>query len=538
MVKGVTKETLDGISLEWFEKTSRSLRRESLLFKPNRRVHIPKANGKLRPLGIASPRDKIIQQAMTMVMETILEPSFLDSSHGFRPHRGCHTALRQVKSWTGVPWIIEGDIKSFFDMIDHHILANLIDKHIAEKRLFNLYWKFVKAGYVEFNDKKQTYIAPDMGVPQGGILSPLLSNVVLHELDRYMETRRLKFEADSNGQPPKVLNPEYYRISRLIQKCRKANARPELEAALKLRNRVSSKIANPLGTRITYVRYADDWLVGVWGPKSTAVSLKSDIADFLQSLKLTLSEEKTLITNTRRDKVKFLGTYIRRMTPIHGRLSHPSSAGHVRMTAPMDILTKRLREKGFWRPGPSGPRAKWIPNFVNWPIKDMILRFRTILSGLLNYYSFADNIGSLSYIYFLLHGSLRSTICRKLDMRIREFYATFGPKITIQIPTKAKGYVDLDFPRPSLKRTPMKFQGRLHLDKDPMGIKDWKVSTISALDQCCANCASTRDIEMHHLRHLKTMNAKLDSCTPPSPSPPPNSGGEGAGGGRKDDGLN
>ena len=128
MVRGSTRETLDGISNEWFEKASVKLRHESYKLKPNRRVHIPKANGKLRPLGIASPRDKIIQQAMRMVMETVLEPKFLNSSHGFRPHRGCHTALKEIRSWRGVPWIIEGDIKSFFDSIDHHILEQLLDR--------------------------------------------------------------------------------------------------------------------------------------------------------------------------------------------------------------------------------------------------------------------------------------------------------------------------------------------------------------------------------------------------------------------------
>ena len=98
MARGVDRETLDGITLEWFEKTSRELQLELYQFRPNRRVYIPKANGKLRPLGIASPRDKIIQQAMNMVLETVLEPRFHDTSHGFRPFRGCHTALRQVKS--------------------------------------------------------------------------------------------------------------------------------------------------------------------------------------------------------------------------------------------------------------------------------------------------------------------------------------------------------------------------------------------------------------------------------------------------------
>ena len=146
MVRGSTSETLDGITLEWFEKTSERLRWETYKLKPGRRVYIPKANGKLRPLGISSPRDKIIQQAMNMVLETILEPKFLDTSHGFRPYRGCHTALETIRSWKGVPWIIEGDIKSFFDSIDHHLLEGLLEKHFHEKRLFAFYWRLVQAG--------------------------------------------------------------------------------------------------------------------------------------------------------------------------------------------------------------------------------------------------------------------------------------------------------------------------------------------------------------------------------------------------------
>lgn len=228
MVKGVTKETLDGITIEWFNKTSLSLRKEHYRLKPNRRVYIPKPNGKLRPLGISSPRDKIIQQAMLMVMETVLEPKFHDTSHGFRPKRGCHTALRAVRSWRGVPWIIEGDIKSYFDSIDHNLLADLLKRHFAEKRLFNLYWKLVKAGYIEFTGKKQTYVAADVGVPQGGIVSPLLSNLFLHELDIYMENQRLEREAASRGKLISIQNPTYKSLTYTIGKCVEARARADL----------------------------------------------------------------------------------------------------------------------------------------------------------------------------------------------------------------------------------------------------------------------------------------------------------------------
>lgn len=162
---------------------------------------------------------------------------------------------------------------------------------------------------------------------------------------------------------------------------------------------------------------------GVWGTKATARSLKSNIASFLNSLRLQLSEEKTLITNTRQGKVKFLGTIINRVSPTRGRLAFPTLAGRLRMNVPLQSLCRRLREKGFWKPTVNGPVSQAITHFIHWPIKDIILRFRTILSGLFQYYSFVNNRGSLSYIYHLLHSSLRNTICRKLDIGVREFYA-------------------------------------------------------------------------------------------------------------------
>ncbi|KAF8414396.1 type II intron maturase-domain-containing protein [Tirmania nivea] len=238
-----------------------------------------------------------------------------------------------------------------------------------------------------------------MGVPQGGILSPLLSNVILHELDLYIEKRRKDYIKSNETRKPFVANPKYA---------------------------------------------AQTQLARLWGTKREAESLKTDISCFLKTLSLSLSEEKTLITNTRRGQIKFLGTHIRRLTPTHGRLSKPSSAGNIRMTAPMKILTKRLREKNFCKFAPvgkksSGMKPLGIPSFSPWPIKDIILRYRAILNGILNYYSFADNRGSLSYIYFILHGSLRNTICRKLDIGIREFYRIYGPDITIRLQTKQKG---------------------------------------------------------------------------------------------------
>jgi len=293
---------------------------------------------------------------------------------------------------------------------------------------------------------------------------------MLHELDIYMEKLKLLREAASLGHKPTTRNPLYSSASNTIRKCVKLRARTDLSkdsrkqihsllyAALRLRKRTRSELRNPGHSKIDYVRYADDWLVGVWGPKSLA-NLRHNIGSFLQSLGLALSEEKTLITNTRRGKVKFLGTLIKRIAPTRG--SPTRAAGNLWLTAPLSILAKRLRDKGFWKPGPNGPIALGITEFIPLPVKDMILRYRTILAGFLNYYSFADNIGSLIYIYHLLRQSLRNTICRKYDMSARKFLATYGQNITIRIKKKDGKWVNLDFPPPKLIRSPNNFQGTL-----------------------------------------------------------------------------
>jgi group II intron reverse transcriptase/maturase len=284
MVPGTDEETLDGISESWFRETSKSLRDETFRPKPSRRIYIPKKNGKLRPIGISSPRDKIIQQSMKLVMESVLDPKFLDSSHGFRPHRGCHTALKEVRSWKGVSWIIEGDIKGFFDSIDHQILAKLIEKHFAEARLMHLYWKFVKAGYVEWETRE--FVKSALGVPQGSVISPLLSNVILHELDLFLKGLIEERARENAELRPLLVNPMYHRLT--MQLARVDKKKLSLKAAghflsyqdrqrrktiIRDRRKVSSLVPNADVVRLKYVRYADDWLVGVWGNKGDAIRL-------------------------------------------------------------------------------------------------------------------------------------------------------------------------------------------------------------------------------------------------------------------------
>lgn len=526
MVKGIDEITLDGINEEWFEKTSRELIREQYQFKPVRRVHIPKANGKMRPLGIGSPRDRIIQQAMKIVMESVLEPPFSDMSHGFRPNRGCHTALKEIREWKGVAWFIEGDIKAFFDNIDHNILEGLIEEYFKDARLIHLYWKLVRAGYVEWDTRK--YVPSNVGVPQGGIISPLLSNLVLHKLDKFIEEKIKILENSNNNELPYIKNPKYhnmeakiYRLNRKIRdKKGNQNDKDKLKLLISERRKMKSTIPNPkFEARIKYVRYADDWLIGIWGNKTFAENLKLEIKKKLEKLKLELSEEKTLITNARTERAKFLGTYIKKLWVKGTLLTKNSKArlrrrvpgGNLWMTAPILDICKKLEKEGFmWIDKKGVYKAKAIPKFISIPLWDLVIRYKAIYSGYIQYYSFVDNIYLFNKIYWILMGSLKMTIRRKYKLSWRMVNQKWGRNVSIK--KRVKGIdKSQQFEFKELARKPMNFKISIKKWEDPIRTKLWDISTISNIGELCANCGASENIEMHHLKHIKTINTKLNT---------------------------
>src|SRR5438309_3962116 len=313
MTPGTDEETLDGFSLETIRGIIQEMRTEQFRFKPVRTTFIPKTNGKMRKLGIPCVRDKIVQEVMRLILEAIYDSPhgayFQETSHGFRPNRSCHTALREFRGkWSAVNWIVEGDIHACFDELDHHVLVSLLHKKIHDQRFLNLIGKLLKAGYMDLHGTKRDSL---VGSPQGSLVSPILANVYLHELDEFVEGLRQELEKGKE----KHRDPIYRNVSK--QKARMAargeTRTKEFKAIVKwMRTLPSRQVYDPEYIRIRYLRYADDWCVGVNGSHALAEEIKQRIKTFLwDRLKLTLSEKKTHITNARTEEAFFLGTTLK-----------------------------------------------------------------------------------------------------------------------------------------------------------------------------------------------------------------------------------
>lgn len=309
--KATDDETLDGISSEWFDKAANLIKAAQYKFKPARMKDIPKASSnEKRIITITNSRDKIIQKAIALVLEMIYERDevFLEVSHGFRPNKSCHTALKQIKyEWSAIPWYIEADVSKAFDDINRNILVNLLKKKISDKRFLDLIFQMYK---VDILNLEGFWLKKKNGIMQGNVLSPILCNIYLHELDSFVINDIInKYK---KGDRP-VVNKEYRKLiglkeheKRLPQHIQKTIARSRRRQIEK--RGIKRVVESEEFIRIKYVRYADDFIIGVRGSKELAEKICKLTQNFLSSvLGLKLNMDKTLITDTYAGKAKFLG---------------------------------------------------------------------------------------------------------------------------------------------------------------------------------------------------------------------------------------
>ncbi|CAG9619501.1 Group II intron-encoded protein LtrA [Sutcliffiella rhizosphaerae] len=429
LTKGTSEETIDGFSLQKIDEIIEQLKKGTFRFAPVRRVYIPKTNGKKRPLGVPNFKDKLVQEVMRMILENVYVPTFSDNSHGFREGRSCHTALSQIKNtWKGLTWCIKGDIKGFFDHIDHSVLLNLISKRINDHRFLLLIHNALTSGVIE----NWTYYKTYSGTPQGGIISPLLANVYLHEFDLFMEKQMENFDKGKIRER----NKEYTRIRSEIRTLSRRAKRLDEKNGHQLwegregfiktieelkRKQVLIPSVDPMDNnyqRMKYVRYSDDFVIGIAGSKDSAINVKDRIKDFLkQELHLELSEEKTLITHLE-NPIPFLGYEFCKWAEVkvtrvaYKNQKHPLKKRTLSGAIKLEIPEKRIKEFALTNGYGNLDNFKNIhrAKLINNSEIEILLTYNAELRGIANYYKLANNYHHLDKLFYLAESSFIKTI--------------------------------------------------------------------------------------------------------------------------------
>ena len=521
--KGSDGRSIDGMSLARIETLIASLKDESYQPHPSRRVHIPKKNGKMRPLGIPAFEDKLVQEVVRMILEAIYEGHFETTSHGFRPKRSCHTALLHIqKTFNGAKWFIEGDIKGFFDNIDHDVLVQILRERISDDRFIRLIRKFLKAGYVEDWTFHNTY----SGTPQGGIVSPILANIYLDKLDKYVKEYIRHFDKGTKRRPGKESNDLTNERKRTVRKLRKVKDGAEKAALVaRLKAIEQERAAFPSGDemdgsyrRLKYIRYADDFILGVIGSKEDAQRIKEDIKSFLsESLALELSEEKTLITHTGKS-AKFLGYEItvtrnnHQRRDVQGRLRR-TYGKRVRLNVSMATLRDKLLEYGAMEIKLRNGKEIWKPKCRSGLIfnddLEILDRYNRETVGFCNYYLIANNCVVLHNFRYIMEYSMYKTFAGKYRSTVRKINKKYRLNKLFTVKYEQKGVIkSRTFYKTSFKRRTTAFNGSC--DIEPYSIAD--VSRTNLTDRLkaekCELCGATGKLIMHHVRNLKDLKGK------------------------------
>jgi len=518
MTQGVDESTIDGFNTAKVEEIVSLLRLETYYPKPVRRTYIPKKNGTQRPLGIPTFTDKLVQEAIRLMLQAIYEPMFKDTSHGFRPGKSCHTALVQIKTTCkGTNWVIEGDIQGFFDHIDQAKLLEILSRRICDGRFLHLIDKFLKAGYMEFKQVHNSLT----GTPQGGIVSPILANIYLHELDVFMESLCERYSTQGTRkryQPYQELNLQRYH----------ARKREEYELAedilQKMRTMPSVDPYDQDYIKAKYTRYADDFVVMISGSKDLAVQMRSEIREFLRELRLELNMEKTLITNLATQRVPFLGYEIaktRENTAITkdtlGRKKRTANET-IQLLVPGEVIREKLQ------PFVANGKAVHHNARINLPLLDLVTQYNAEIRGLYNYYCLATDVSTKmgKFRYFHYH-SLLKTVARKEKCSMAQVLDKYGVDVKLKQKTGTRKLFGITYQTKEGMKTLTYFNDSIKKKEKPLegkaahGIIEVAIpqrhqilDRINAkkCELCGHESANASDVEVHHVRKLKDIKQK------------------------------
>jgi len=505
MTPGATGETVDGMSLAKIDAIIDLIRHERFRWQPVRRVMIPKANGKLRPLGIPSWTDKLLQEVVRSILEAYYEPQFNPHSHGFRPGRGCGSALAEIQTvWTGTKWFVEGDIKGCFDNIDHTVLLSILRERIHDGRLLTLIEGLLKAGYMEDWRYNKTL----SGTPQGGIISPLLSNIYMDRLDRFVEgTLVPEFTRGKNRRVPNEYLKVYKRMRKLAEAGKVAEAAEQKEI---LNTIPTTDHHDPKYRRLRYIRYADDFLLGFAGPRDEAETIKARITTFLRDeLKLEVSQEKTLISHAVNEPARFLGYEIK--TKFSAQ--KPQTNGYISLRIPKDKLKGYCdRYKKYGKPA---HRVYLIDNSDF----SIVGQYGAEYRGIVQYYLMADNVWWLDRLHWTMRVSLLKTLARKHKSTVLKMANTYRSRmepvrvVEVIIPRADKPALLASFGHPPLKRKPITTLEDIDPKSRVINSNRTELEQ-RLLADTCECCGSTDQVEVHHVRRISDLNVRAGQPAP------------------------
>ena len=515
LTKGVNNQTLDGMSIERLERLKNKVCAEQYKFKEVKLTYIPRPDGRKRPLGLPTANDKIVQEVMRIILEAIYEPVFSKQSFGFRKGYGCHDALEHVeRRFRWVDYVIEGDIQQAYPTINHNVLIKVLEKRVEDPRFIRLVRKLLKCGVLD----EERRILSETGVPQGSIVSPILANIYYHELDELVKDLKNRYET-----PPEKLNnlkcPKYKKLEHQISKIHKKmqNLDHHSQEYKILNKELKSVRAKRLNTnslrdkkvRIEYVRYADDWMIGVAGHKNLALKIKDEVGSFLKKTLLQeLHPTKTKITDIRKGNASFLGyeIFLPRNRPIKvyiakGIRTIRRGQPQLRFDVPVAKVTQRYVEKGYLKKLKTKVRPISKSNYTVLEDHVIVSHFRSLWLGIEQYYSGCTKLGRLQYIHYLLRMSCAMTLGHRHRMSCSKVFKEYGKGLSVKIPGKKDK--EISFP----KRTRWSVKDR----KWSRGIKvqfpsDYYKNTVSrsSIGLPCAVCNSEeRPIEMHHVKHVR-----------------------------------
>jgi retron-type reverse transcriptase len=516
---------MDDLSFSEIEKTIKQMREESYQPKPVRTTHSSRKGESIQSLGVLPLKDKIVQEVMRMVMEAVFDspegPFFEEASHGFRKNRNPHTALREIRhKWSGVNWFIETDTRNCFTGIDHEKLIEVIEEKIPDQRFLNLLRKFLKSGQIEQEWQQRNSF---VDTPQGGILSPILANIFFDKFDKFVKELQEEYK---KGEAKKA-NRVYRALATKKQQLLKqglTKTKEFREIVRQMRDMPSLDPKDENFIRIKYIRYADEWLIGIIGSHRVAEEIKERISSFLKDkLKLDLSTDSMKVIHAKTEQATFLDTSLSigssKSLAQKVTLSANGSGHHVKrrstgwqvvLRCPIRKLIHKLAEKGYCDKE-GRPKAKGA--FVQLDPEQIILHYSSVNKGIQHYYRPCDNFVELRRIQYILKFSLAKTLAEKYRKSVPQVFTQQEIR-TKYITATGEQKVVKFFINRNWQTNRDGFITTPGVDQVTLGMR---LRTRSKLGKVCIVCGAEEDIEMHHIRHLRK-SGKRQQKDPSFPS--------------------